>query len=275
MSKAFSLIWRTVLMPASGRKKPKWSGKSLKAQATVSPLVRSSASKSVPSVARMNFALALAVAGLALSAQRLRDLSCVAGQDVDVAGLENAAEVGLVRRPRAQALDGRLLVAKGFKEGIGELCGVKGLLRKVGDGLFDLYGVQHDPPLFAPRLLPQHAERLARPLLRGPRCLAGLRFQGDQGNQDRTAVRGVAGAARSAARAKMEVDLREIGDMSNEKGVKAIIDEAEFHLSEDGAHETFVAMLMALPGHHERAMTTFLDHPRCGRARHASTTPTP
>ncbi len=62
-------------------------------------------------------------------------------------------------------------------------------------------------------------------------------------------------------RAKMEVDLREIGDMSNEKGVKAIIDEAEFHLSEDGAHETFVAMLMALPGHHERAMTTFLDHP--------------
>lgn len=62
-------------------------------------------------------------------------------------------------------------------------------------------------------------------------------------------------------RAKMEVDLREIGDMSNEKGIKAIIDEAQFHLSEDGAHETFVAMLMALPGHHERAMTTFLDHP--------------
>ena len=68
-------------------------------------------------------------------------------------------------------------------------------------------------------------------------------------------------AVPEAQRAKMEVDLREIGDMSNEKGVKAIIDEAEFHLSEDGAHETFVAMLMALPGHHERAMTTFLDHP--------------
>jgi predicted XRE-type DNA-binding protein len=60
---------------------------------------------------------------------------------VDVAGLENAAEVGLVRRPGAQALDRRLLVAEGFKEGVGELCGVKGLLRKVGDGLFDLNGV--------------------------------------------------------------------------------------------------------------------------------------
>ncbi|OHC61667.1 MAG: hypothetical protein A2040_11135 [Rhodocyclales bacterium GWA2_65_19] len=72
-------------------------------------------------------------------------------------------------------------------------------------------------------------------------------------------------AVPEAQRAKMEVDLREIGDMSNEKGVKAILDEAEFHLSEDGAHETFVAMLMALPGHHERAMTTFLDSPALWR----------
>jgi hypothetical protein len=55
-----SLICLTVVMPASGRKKPKWSGKSLKAQATVSPLVRSSASKSAPSVARMNLAFRLA-----------------------------------------------------------------------------------------------------------------------------------------------------------------------------------------------------------------------
>ncbi len=30
---------------------------------------------------------------------------------------------------------------KGFKEGVGELCGVKGPLREVGDGLFDFYGV--------------------------------------------------------------------------------------------------------------------------------------
>jgi len=58
----------TLGMPASGRKKPKWSGKSLYAQATVSPLAKSSASKSTPSVARMNFAFAFAVAGLSFSA---------------------------------------------------------------------------------------------------------------------------------------------------------------------------------------------------------------
>ena len=149
MSKAFSLICRTVVMPASGRKKPKWSGKSLKAQATVSPLARSSASKSVPSVARMNFALALAVAGLAFSALSAFG-TCPASQvsDVDVVGLENAAKVGLVRRARAQALDRRLLVAEGFKEGIGEVRGVKGLLRKVGNGLFDLNGVQRSRQIF-------------------------------------------------------------------------------------------------------------------------------
>lgn len=58
---------------------------------------------------------------------------------MDIAGLENTAQVGLVRRPRAKTLDRRRLVAEGFKEGIGELCGVKGLLREVGDGLFDFY----------------------------------------------------------------------------------------------------------------------------------------
>jgi hypothetical protein len=64
-----------------------------------------------------------------------------------------------------------------------------------------------------------------------------------------------------AQRAGMDTELREICETSSEKGAKAIIDEAEFHLSEDGAHEAFVAMLTALPGHHERAMTTFLDYP--------------
>jgi hypothetical protein len=68
MSKELSRISRTVVMPASGRKKPKWSGKSRYVQATVSPLARSSASKPSPSVARMNLALARAVAGLAFSA---------------------------------------------------------------------------------------------------------------------------------------------------------------------------------------------------------------
>src|SRR3954466_14018778 len=48
-----------------------WSGKSRYAHATVSPLVRSSASSASPSVARTNFALARAVAGLAFSACRV------------------------------------------------------------------------------------------------------------------------------------------------------------------------------------------------------------
>lgn len=68
-------------------------------------------------------------------------------------------------------------------------------------------------------------------------------------------------AVPEAQRAKMEVELREISDMSNEKGVKAIIDESEFHLDEEGEHTAFIALLMALPGHHDRAMTAFLDFP--------------
>lgn len=62
------------------------------------------------------------------------------------------------------------------------------------------------------------------------------------------------------SRMHMESELREIADMSNEKGVIAIIDEAEFHLSGEGEHAAFVEKLRALPGHHERAMTIFLDH---------------
>nr|WP_207231897.1 hypothetical protein [Edaphobacter modestus] len=46
--------------------------------------------------------------------ESLRDAPLVASRDVDIAGLENAAEVGLVGSPSAQPLDRRLLVAKGF-----------------------------------------------------------------------------------------------------------------------------------------------------------------
>jgi len=78
-----------------------------------------------------------------------------------------------------------------------------------------------------------------------------------------------------AQRAKLETELRAISDMSNEKGVKAIIDEAAFHMNEADEHPAFVALLMGLPGHHERAMTTFLDYPNLwkGAARfyHADT----
>ncbi len=44
--------------------------------------------------------------------ERFCDLSRIAGQDMNIVGLKNAAEVGLVGRARAQALDGGLLVAK-------------------------------------------------------------------------------------------------------------------------------------------------------------------
>ncbi len=62
-------------------------------------------------------------------------------------------------------------------------------------------------------------------------------------------------------RASLDTELREVGEMSPDKGTKAIIDEAEFHLSEVDEHAVFVAKLMSLPGHYERAMTTFLDYP--------------
>ena len=67
-------------------------------------------------------------------------------------------------------------------------------------------------------------------------------------------------AVPEAQRANMEVDMRELGDMSNEKGVKAIIDEALFHMDQEGEHPSFVGLLMGLPGHHERAITVFLDY---------------
>ena len=65
---------------------------------------------------------------------------------MDVVGLKNAAEVGLVRRTRAQPLDRRLLVAEGFEEGVREVLGVKRLLRQLRNGLFYLNGVQLTAP---------------------------------------------------------------------------------------------------------------------------------
>lgn len=62
-----------------------------------------------------------------------------------------------------------------------------------------------------------------------------------------------------AVRVKLEAELREIWDMSCAAGTQGMLDEAEFHLDEDKLAE-FREGLMALPGHHERAMTVFLDH---------------
>lgn len=59
----------------------------------------------------------------------------------------------------------------------------------------------------------------------------------------------------------MDAELREIFQLSCEKGFRAIIDEAEWQLREDPeAHSAFVEDLAALSNHYERAMITFLDH---------------
>ena len=59
-----------------------------------------------------------------------RDVARRTGFQVDVAGLQDAANVGLVGRSIAQALYGGVLVAEGQKKGIGELGRVKRLLGK-------------------------------------------------------------------------------------------------------------------------------------------------
>lgn len=63
-------------------------------------------------------------------------------------------------------------------------------------------------------------------------------------------------------RASIDAEFREIFDLSGEKGFRAIQDEAAFRFRQDPADlKAFVAQLADLPGHFERAMTTFLDHP--------------
>ncbi|PSH02862.1 MAG: hypothetical protein CXZ00_15180 [Acidobacteria bacterium] len=59
----------------------------------------------------------------------------------------------------------------------------------------------------------------------------------------------------------MDAEFRDIFEMSCEKGFRAILDEAAWHLeAEPQAHTEFVEKLAALASHHERAMTVFLDH---------------
>ena len=74
-----------------------------------------------------------------------RDFARDAGRKVDVIGLQDAADVGLVRCAGAQALDCRLLVSEGHEEGIGELCRIKGLLGEFGNGLLFCTAVDDDP----------------------------------------------------------------------------------------------------------------------------------
>ena len=66
-----------------------------------------------------------------------------------------------------------------------------------------------------------------------------------------------------ADRNEMDAEFREIFDMSCEKGTRAIIDEAEWHHSnEPEAHTVFMEGFAALANHYERAMVTFLDYRR-------------
>ena len=56
-------------------------------------------------------------------------------------------------------------------------------------------------------------------------------------------------------------EFREIFEMSCDKGFRAIIDEATWHMQEEeDALISFIEMLSALSSHYERAMITYLDH---------------
>ena len=59
----------------------------------------------------------------------------------------------------------------------------------------------------------------------------------------------------------MDAEFRDIFELSCEKGFRAILDEAEWHLAADPQARTeFVGKLAALANHYERAIVTFLDH---------------
>ena len=59
----------------------------------------------------------------------------------------------------------------------------------------------------------------------------------------------------------MDAEFREIFELSCEKGFRAIIDEAEWHLANaPGAVPGVIEKLAGLTNHFERAMVTFLDH---------------
>ena len=79
-------------------------------------------------------------------------------------------------------------------------------------------------------------------------------------------------------RNEMDAEFRDIFGLSCEKGFRAIIDEAEWHLTTGlDALTGFVENLAALSNHYERAMVTFLDHNQfwkgATRFYHADTLP--
>jgi hypothetical protein len=63
-----------------------------------------------------------------------------------------------------------------------------------------------------------------------------------------------------AQRNEMDAELRDVFELSCEKGFRAILDEAEWHLRDPAERTAFVEELAGLSNHFERAMVTFLDH---------------
>ncbi len=64
-------------------------------------------------------------------------------------------------------------------------------------------------------------------------------------------------------RSSMDAEFRDIFELSCEKGFRAIIDEAQWHLRDDlGELTKLIENLAALSNHFERAMVTYLDHHR-------------
>jgi len=62
-------------------------------------------------------------------------------------------------------------------------------------------------------------------------------------------------------RAALEAEFREIFELSDEKGTRAILDEAQWHLGEGTpAQDEFAQKLAKLGSHAERALVAFLDH---------------
>lgn len=62
-------------------------------------------------------------------------------------------------------------------------------------------------------------------------------------------------------RNRMDAEFREISALSCDKGFRAILDEAAYHLGADPEAQTAVTeKLAALDDHYERAMVVFLDH---------------
>lgn len=83
-----------------------------------------------------------------------------------------------------------------------------------------------------------------------------------------------------AQRNTMDAEFRDIFEMSCEKGCRAILDEAQWHLAQDAdpnAANAFTEKLAAMVNHFERAMVTYLDYNTFWRGakhfHHADTLP--